>query len=213
MGAIMDFLAGLLGSLLDIMFQFTGSFGVSIILSTIVVRLLLYPLTVSQNKNMLAMRKLQPEIDEIKNKYKDNKEEHQKKTMELYKEHKINPLGGCLPMLIQLPILWAFFRVLREMPYSEAGKFLGIWVLNEPDKLFILPILAAATTYFQSKMTVTDSSQKSMLIVMPVMIGIFSLSFPSGLVLYWITSNLFSIVQQAWLNKMYPVAEQGGQGK
>ncbi len=212
MGKIMDFLAGGLGWLLDLIFQFTGSFGLSIILSTIIVRLLLYPLTVSQNKNMLAMRKLQPELDAIQKKYKDDKQKYQEKTMELYQKHKINPLGGCLPMLIQLPILWAFFRVLREIPYGEASKFLGLWVLNEPDKLFILPILAATTTYFQSKMTVTDSSQKSMLIVMPVMIGIFSLSFPSGLVLYWITSNLFSIVQQAWLNKMYPVAEQGGQG-
>ena len=208
----MDWLAGGLGWLLDGIVQFTGSYGISIILSTIIVRVLLYPLTLSQNKNMVAMREIQPELNELQKKYKDNPEEYQKKTMELYQKHKINPLGGCLPMLLQLPILWAFFRVLRELPYGEASKFLGVWVLSEPDKLFILPLLAALTTYFQSKMTPTaDSSQKSMLIVMPIMIGIFSISFPSGLVLYWITSNVFSIVQQAWLNKMYPV-KQGGQG-
>lgn len=211
MGKIMDWLAGGLGWLLDGIVQITGSYGISIILSTIVVRLLLYPLTLSQNKNMVAMREIQPELNELQKKYKDNPEEYQKKTMELYQKNKINPLGGCLPMLIQLPILWAFFRVLRELPYGEASKFLGVWVLSEPDKLFILPILAALTTYLQSKMTVTDQSQKSMLIVMPIMIGVFSVSFPSGLVLYWITSNVFSIVQQAWLNKMYPI-KQGGQG-
>ena len=211
MGKIMDWLAGGLGWLLDGIVQFTGSYGISIILSTIIVRLLLYPLTLSQTKSMMAMREIQPELNELQKKYKDNPEEYQKRTMELYQKNKINPLGGCLPMLVQLPILWAFFRVLRDLPYGEASKFLGIWVLSEPDKFYVLPLLAALTTYLQSKMTVTDSSQKSMLVAMPIMIGIFSLSFPSGLVLYWITSNIFSIAQQAWLNKLYPV-KQGGQG-
>lgn len=201
----MDWLAGGLAWLLNGIYQFTNSYGVSIILSTIILRLLLYPLTVSQNKNMVAMKKLQPELNDLQKKYGDNKEEYQKKTMELYQKHKINPLGGCLPMILQLPILWAFFRVLQNLPFDETARFLGIWVLSQPDKLFILPLLSAATTYLQSKMTATDPSQKSMLIMMPVMIGIFSLSFPSGLVLYWITSNVFSIAQQAWLNKMYPV--------
>lgn len=206
MGNIMDWLAGGLGWLLESIVQFTGSYGVSIILSTVIVRLLLYPLTVSQNKNMIAMKRIQPEINEIQKKYKEKPEELQKKTMELYQKNKINPLGGCLPMLLQLPILWAFFRVLRELPYSEASKFLGVWILSEPDKFYILPLLAALTTYLQSKMTATaDPSQKTMLIAMPVMIGIFSLSFPSGMVVYWITSNVFSIAQQAWLNKMYPI--------
>ena len=207
----MDWLAGGLGWLLNGIVQFTGSYGISIILSTIIVRLLLYPLTLSQTKSMMAMREIQPELNELQKKYKDNPEEYQKRTMELYQKNKINPLGGCLPMLVQLPILWAFFRVLRDLPYGEASKFLGIWVLSEPDKFYVLPLLAALTTYLQSKMTVTDPSQKSMLVAMPIMIGIFSLSFPSGLVLYWITSNIFSIAQQAWLNKLYPV-KQGGQG-
>ena len=133
--------------------------------------------------------------------------------MELYQEHKVNPLGGCLPMLIQLPILWAFFRVLRVIPSGDVSVFLGIWELSQPDPYYVLPLLAAGTTYLQSRMTATDPSQKSMLIVMPIMIGIFSLSFPSGLVVYWITSNLFSIAQQAWINKLYPSEEQGGQAK
>ncbi|NLJ81093.1 MAG: membrane protein insertase YidC [Firmicutes bacterium] len=205
MGNIMDWLAGGLAWLLNNIYLFTNSYGLSIILTTILVRLLLYPLTVSQNKNMAAMRKLQPEIDAIQKKYKDNKEEYQKRTMELYQKHKVNPLGGCFPLLLQLPILWAFFRVLRELPYSEASRFLGIWVLSEPDKLFILPVIVAVSTYFQSKLANPDPSQKTMLIVMPLILGVFSLSFPSGLVLYLITSNVFSVVQQIWLNRMYPI--------
>lgn len=212
MGTIMGWLAEGLGWLLNSIFEFTHDYGVSIILTTIIVRLLLYPLTVSQTKSMVAVRRLQPELDALQKKYKDDKEQYQKKTMELYQKHKINPLGGCLPLLLQLPILWAFFRVLRELPYNETSKFLGIWVLNEPDKLFILPLLTAATSYLQSKTAGTDPAQKSMLIVMPLMLGLFSLTFPSGLVLYLITSNVFSIVQQVWLNKMYPVEKQGGQG-
>ncbi len=204
MGKIMDVLAGGLGWLLQSLFQFTNSYGVSIILATIIVRLLLYPLTLSQTKNMIAIKKMQPEMDALQKKYKDNKEELNKRVMELYQKNKINPFGGCLPLLIQLPILWAFFRVLRELPFGDEGKFL-IWMLSETDKYFILPILAAATTYLQSRMTITDTQQKTMLIMMPLMIGFFSVSLPSGLVLYWITSNLFSIAQQAYINKMYPV--------
>ena len=205
MGAIMDLFAGPLGWILDQLVQLTGNYGAAIILTTIVVRLLLFPLTLSQNKSMVAMRRIQPELNEIQKKYANDKEEQQKKTMELYQKHKINPLGGCLPMLIQLPILWAFFAVLRGIPAGDATTFLGLWVLSEPDPYYVFPIIAAATTFLQSKQTATDPSQKSMLIVMPLMILFFSLSLSSGLVLYWITSNVFSIVQQAWINKMYPV--------
>lgn len=207
MGAIMDWLAGGLGWILNQLVQLTGSYGLSIILSTVIVRLLLYPLMVSQTKNMAAMRKLQPELEKLQQKYGNDKEKYQQKMVELYKEHGINPLGGCLPMLVQLPILWAFFRVLSGSGFGEGAKFLGLWVLSQPDPYYILPILSAATTYIQSRMTVTDTSQKAMLFVMPIMIGIFSLSFPSGMVIYWITSNLFSIAQQAWMNRLYPLTD------
>ncbi|HBG09564.1 MAG: YidC/Oxa1 family membrane protein insertase [Limnochordia bacterium] len=205
MGAIMDWLAGGLGWILNQLVELTGSYGLSIILSTVIVRLLLYPLMVSQTKNMAAVRRLQPELEKLQQKYGNDKEKYQQKMMELYKEHKINPLGGCLPMLVQLPILWAFFRVLGSNALGEGATFLGLWVLNQPDPYYILPILSALTTYIQSRMTLSDPSQKAMLFVMPIMIGIFSLSFPSGMVIYWITSNVFGIVQQAWMNKLYPV--------
>lgn len=117
-------------------------------------------------------------------------------------------------MLIQLPILWAFFPVLREIPTSDLTMFMGIWELSKPDPYYIMPLLAAATTWWQSKVTSTgDSSQNTMMIVMPIMIGMFSISFPSGLVLYWITSNILGVVQQIWINKQVLSAEQGGKAK
>ena len=203
----MDFIAGGLGWVLEQIVSVTQSYGLGIILTTIFVRLLLFPLTMSQNKSMVAMRKIQPELQAIQKKYANDKEEQQKQTMELYQKHKINPLGGCLPMLVQLPILWAFFRVLQNIPADETAIFLGFWALSEPDPFYIFPILAAATTFLQSKLAATGdmSQQKSMLIVMPLMIGMFSLRLPSGLVLYWIVGNVFSIGQQLWINKMYPV--------
>ena len=203
----MDFIAGGLGWVLEQIVSVTQSYGLGIILTTIFVRLLLFPLTMSQNKSMVAMRKIQPELQAIQKKYANDKEEQQKQTMALYQKHKINPLGGCLPMLVQLPILWAFFRVLQNIPADETAIFLGFWALSEPDPFYIFPILAAATTFLQSKLAATGdmSQQKSMLIVMPLMIGMFSLRLPSGLVLYWIVGNIFSIGQQLWINKMYPV--------
>ena len=203
----MDFIAGGLGQILEQIVLVTQSYGLGIILTTILVRLLLVPLTLSQNKSMVAMRRIQPELQEIQKKYANDKEEQQKHTMELYQKHKINPLGGCLPMLVQLPILWAFFRVLQNIPADETAVFLGIWALSEADPYYIFPILAAATTFLQSKLSATGdmSQQKSMLIMMPLMIGFFSLSLPSGLVLYWIVGNIFSIGQQMWINKLYPV--------
>ncbi len=205
MGAIMDWLAGGLGWVLDQLVQLTGSYGLSIILSTVIVRLLLYPLMLSQTKSMIAMRKLQPELEKLQKKYGNDKEKYQEKMVELYREHNINPLGGCLPMLLQLPVLFAFFRVLNSSNFGKGAKFLGLWVLNQPDPYYILPILSAVTTYIQSRMTMSDPSQKAMLFVMPIMLGFLSLSFPSGMVIYWITSNLFGIAQQAWMNKLYPV--------
>ncbi len=203
----MDFIAGPLGWILDQVVAITNSYGLGIILTTIMIRLLLVPLTLSQSKSMVAMRRIQPELNEINKKYANNKEEQQKLTMELYKKHKINPLGGCLPLLVQLPILWAFFRVLQNIPADETAVFLGLWTLSVADPYYIFPVLASATTYLQSKLSMTGDAgqQKSMLIIMPLMIGFFSLNLPSGLVLYWITSNVFSIVQQAWINKLYPV--------
>jgi len=200
--------------LLETVSEAVGSYGLGIIIVTILLRLVLYPLTISQTKSMAKMKQLQPELNEIQKKYKDKPEEYQKRTIELYQKHGVNPLGGCLPLLIQLPILWAFFPVLREIPVSDLTKFLGIWELSQPDPYYVLPVLSALTTWWQSKVTSTgDASQNSMMLIMPIMIGLFSISFPSGLVLYWITSNVLGVLQQIWINKQVLSAEQGGKTK
>ncbi len=210
---IVNFLADGLSWLIQLVVGITNSYGIAIILVTLFIRMLLYPLTLSQTKSMAAMKTLQPKMKELQEKYKDQPQEYQKRSMALYKENKVNPLGGCFPMLVQLPILWAFFRVLQDIEPGQATQFLGIWDLSVPDPFFLLPILAAGTTYIQTKMTATDASQKTMLLIMPAMIGVFSVNFPAGLVLYWVVSNVFSIGQQAWIVKNYPVPDQGGQSK
>lgn len=194
--------------LLDVFYSLTSSYGLAIILVTIVIRALLAPLTVSQTKSMAKMKELQPKMNELKEKYKDKPEEYQKKVMELYKENKVNPLGGCLPVLLQLPVLWALFAVLRK--YEFTTGFLWLTNLSSPDPYYILPILSGVTTYFQTIMTGTDQSQRAMMMIMPIFIGYISLSFPSGLVLYWVVSNLFSMVQQYLIMKHMPATQEGG---
>ena len=196
----------------DLIVTYSNSYGIAIILLTILIRLLLLPLTIKQTKSLAAMKEIQPQLEEIQKKYKDNPQEMQARSMELYQEYKVNPLGGCFPMLVQLPILWAFIYVLRDLPESGAAQFL-LWDLTVKDTTFILPILAMVTQYFNVKQTSADASQNSMALIMPIMIGVFSISLPSGIVLYWVVGNIFSAVQQAWIAKKYPVSSQGGQNK
>jgi len=160
------------------------------------------------------MSELQPKIKEIQEKYKNDPEKISIKTMELYKEHKINPFGGCLPMLIQLPVIFGMFTALRnpgmyvfgseEIYRSIDTSFLWLSNLSDPD-LWILPITAGITTYFSSLTMATGKSdnptQKMMLYMMPVMIIWWGRSFPAGLTLYWVISNLFQVIQQVLINK------------
>ncbi|NLN17108.1 MAG: membrane protein insertase YidC [Firmicutes bacterium] len=193
---IFEFLARGLEWLLQYFVSLTGNGGLAILLLTIVIRIVLYPLFTSQTKSMAVMKELQPEMMALQKKYKDNPQEYQRRALELYKKHKINPFGGCLPMLVQLPVLWALFRVLREFPFGDEPF---LWLrggLGQPDPFYILPILSAVTTYAQMMQTNPDPSQKTMMMVMPIMIGWVSIRFPAGLVLYWVISNLFSMVQQ-----------------
>lgn len=180
--------------LLTFFYDLSGSYGMAIILLTLAIRLILAPLTFSQSKSMEAMKALQPEMQALQERYKDKPEEYQRKVMELYQQHKVNPLGGCLPMLVQLPFLWALFAVLREFDFGTG--FLWLTSLSDPDPLYILPVLSAITTYIQMVMTSADASQKTMMFIMPVFIGYISINFPAGLVIYWVVSNLFSMAQQ-----------------
>ena len=193
---IFDYLASGLEWLLQYFVGLTGNHGIAIILLTIAIRLVLYPLFASQTRSMAVMKELQPEMMALQEKYKNNPQEYQRRAMELYKKYNMNPFGGCLPMLVQLPVLWALFRVLRSFPFGDEPF---LWVsggLGQPDPYYILPVLSAVTTYAQMMHSNPDPSQKTMMMVMPAMIGWVSIKFPAGLVLYWVTSNLFSMLQQ-----------------
>ncbi len=202
----MDFLSGIMASALVFCFDITKaagipSYGIAIILLTIGIKLILYPLTVKQVRSMKAMQELQPKMKEIQEKYKGNPEKLQKEMGNLYKDAGVNPLAGCLPLVVQMPFLIAIFFALQSFDYGEHQSFLFLAHLGQPDPTYILPILSAATTWLQSKQTMTDNSQqnKMMLIFMPLFIGYISLTFPGGLVLYWVVSNIFQIIQQYFM--------------
>jgi len=214
-------ISGALGSLLKLVFDMVNSYGVAIIIFTILVKLALYPLTRAQTKSMKEMQQVQPKIKEIQEKYKDNQQLMQEKVMQIYKEHKINPAAGCLPIVIQFPILIGLFNALREPAKyvfkSEAAykaidtSFAWLPSLSDPDVImlggmeipWILPILAAITTYLATAMMNSkqpagkkDPTQMMMLYLFPLMILWWGKSFPAGLTLYWVISNIFQIAQQ-----------------
>ena len=180
-----------------------GSYGLSIILLTIIIKMILYPLTVKQVKSMKAMQELSPKMKKIQEKYKDNPQVMQQKVGALYKEAGVNPLAGCLPLIIQMPILMGMYYALYNFTYPspEAAQFLWLPSMSQADPLYILPVLSAFTTFLQQKMTTTEMNQqmKVMMVVMPLFIGWISLTFPSGLVLYWVTMNVVQIAQQWWM--------------
>ena len=204
----MNIISNALGHVLRIIFELVQNYGLSIILFTIVVKVLLLPLTIKQTKSTKAMQDIQPKILEIQTKYKDKPEKQQQEIMKICTEAKINPLAGCLPLLIQMPILIALFSVLREpvtygvfvdqAQFATASKvFLWIKDLTTPD--VILAVLSGATTFLmQTLMMPKDQQQgfmKMMTYVMSAMMLFWGFSFPAGLTLYWTIGNVFAIAQ------------------
>ena len=179
------------------------SYGFPIILLTILIKLVTYPLTVKQVKSMKAMQDIQPKMKKIQEKYKHDPQMLQQKTGELFREAGVNPLAGCLPLLVQMPILMGMYYALFNFtfPSAEAAAFFWLPSMSEPDPYYILPVLSAATTFLQQKMTSSEMTgqMKIMMTVMPLFIGWISLKFPSGLVLYWVTMNVVQIAQQWWM--------------
>ncbi|CUH95770.1 putative membrane protein [Propionispora sp. 2/2-37] len=194
------------------------NYGTAIILLTIAIKLVLYPLTVKQISSMKAMQELQPKIKELQEKYKSNPEKMNKELAAIYKQSGVNPLAGCLPMIIQMPFLIGIFYAIRDFHYVDYPGFL--WMSNLAqnssvvDPYYIVPILSAATTYLQQKQTMASSDPKMnqqnqiMLIFMPLFIGYITLTFPAGLGVYWVVSNLIQIVQQWWMYRK-PAVIQG----
>ena len=186
------------------------SYGIAIIMLTAAIKLLLYPLTVKQVKSMKAVQEIQPKVKALQEKYKDNKEKLQSEIADLYKANKVNPLSGCLPLIVQMPLLMGIFFAIKEYQYQGPTKFLWIESLQQgtslsdpSDPFFIIPLLCAVTTYVQQKQTTTEMTQqnKMMLIFMPVFIGYITITFPAGLGIYWVVSNLVQILQQWFMNR------------
>lgn len=202
----MKFLSGLMSTILEFFYTYTGNWGLAIIGLTLVARLALWPLTHKQTKSMRRMQEIQPELNKLQQKYKGNPEKMNKEIMALYKKHGVNPMGGCLPLLLQFPILIALFGVLRAMEYP-AGEGIFLWLpdLSLPDPFYILPILTALTTYITQKQMATDPKQSQMMMFMPLMIGWFASRFASGLALYLVTSNVFGILQHLLAGKQLGV--------
>ncbi|OLF78179.1 preprotein translocase YidC [Pseudoalteromonas haloplanktis] len=176
-----------------------GNWGVAIIAITIIVKSLMYPLTKAQYTSMAKMRALQPKMKALKEKYGDDRQKFGQATMEMYRKEKVNPMGGCFPILLQMPIFLALFYVFLESTELRHAEFV-LWLtdLSAKDPYYVLPILFGASMFVTQKlqpMTVTDPMQQKMMTFMPVIFSVFFLWFPSGLVLYWLVSNLISIVQ------------------
>ncbi|KUO77438.1 MAG: hypothetical protein APF81_21165 [Desulfosporosinus sp. BRH_c37] len=203
-------------SLLNILYNFSAAigfpnYGVAIILLTILIKTIIYPLTYKQMASMRKTIDLQPKIKAIQAKHKNDKEKANAAVMELYKEHKVNPMGGCLPILVQLPIFWALYSTLLHFHYGSnpaAYSFLFFDLTKTygftPSFHLILPIFAAATTYLQTKVTnpnTSDPTQKTMLYIMPLFFAYISATVPAGLALYWVTMNVVSIFQQLYINR------------
>jgi YidC/Oxa1 family membrane protein insertase len=177
-----------------------NEYGLSILVVTVIIRLLILPLMIKQYKSSRAMQLLQPEIQEIRKKFKDNQQKIQEETMKLFQKHGVNPLAGCLPVLIQMPILIALYGAIMRNPEISQHTFL--WMdLGQPDPFWIIPILAAITTYLQQKvMAVTLNPQmQAMMYILPVLILVMAGTFASALALYWVYSNIFTIVQSYFM--------------
>lgn len=196
--------------------RFTGSYGIDIILLTVLIKLLMAPLTHKSYVSMKQMQKLQPQMEKLKERFKDDKEKLNKEIMELYRRNGVNPLGGCLPMVFQLPVFYGLYSALGTPIELRHAPFLWIKDLSRPDwqslpftvgtwhlGIPILTILMGASMFLQQWMTPTagDPNQRKMMMLMPLMFTFMFVSFPAGLTVYWLVNNLLTIGQQYWINR------------
>ncbi len=182
----------------------TGNWGWSIIILTVLIQVIMFPLTFKSLKSMSAMRRLQPEIAKLQQRYSKDPTKLNTEMMALYKKHGANPLGGCLPMLVQLPIFYALYNALRNA-WELHGSAWIFWIhdLSAKDPYYVLPLVMGALMYFQNKLNpaATDPTQQQMMTFMPIIFTVMFMNFPSGLVLYWLTNSLVSTLQQLALRK------------
>jgi YidC/Oxa1 family membrane protein insertase len=191
--------------LLNKVFQFTGNWGITIIIVTFLLKLVFYPLSEASGRSMAKMKALQPRIKQLQETYKDEREKLGTAMMKLYQTEKVNPVAGCLPMLIQMPVFLAFYWTLLESVEMRQAPFFG-WItdLSSRDPLFILPALMAGAMFVQYKINPqmgTDPMQQRLFMIMPLAMSVMFAFFPAGLVLYWVTNTLLSILQQWNINR------------
>jgi len=216
-----SFLAKPLLVVLRWFYSFTHNYGVAIILMTIIIKILFWPLTQKSYTSMQKMKKIQPKIQQIREKFKDDREKLNQELMQVYKTYKVNPMGGCIPMALQIPVFFALYRMLNAAVELRHQPFI-LWIhdLTAPDRLNlgfsidlpiighlsglpVLTILMGITMFAQQKMTPSsgDPRQEKIMLIMPVMFTFFFINFPAGLVLYWFVNNILSIAQQYWINR------------
>lgn len=190
--------------LLDELHQLIGNWGWAIIAMTVLIKLALYPLAASSARSMARMKQLAPRMERLKEKYGEDRMKFQQAVMEMYKEEKVNPLGGCLPILLQMPVFLALFWTLSAVVEMRQAPW-ALWIhdLAAPDPIFVLPILMAITSYVQTFFNppATDPMQDKMMKIMPIAMSALFLFFPSGLVLYYVVSNTLQIAQQWWITR------------
>ncbi|MGD8537010.1 MAG: membrane protein insertase YidC, partial [Candidatus Aminicenantes bacterium] len=203
-------------------YRLVPNWGLSIIIITIIIKILFFPLTYSSMRSMSKMQELQPKIKAIRARYKKAKTDMAQRrkmneeVMKLYKEQGVNPAGGCLPMLIQIPVFFGFFRLLMvAIEFRQSPFVLWITDLSARDPFYVTPILMGVTQFISQKMTPTsaDPTQARMMLLMPVIFTILFINFPSGLVLYWLTNNVLQIVQQYIMNRLREKEKRKTHGK
>jgi len=215
-----DIIAKPLMHAMNFLYRFVPNYGIVIIIITIIVKGLFWPLSNKSYQSMSQMKKLQPKMAEIRAKYKDDKKKMNQEIMNLYKLYKVNPLGGCLPMVLQIPVFFAFYKMLYQaIELRHAPFFLWINDLSAPDRLFslnfkiplmappygipVLTVIMGASMFLQQKMSPPpgDPTQAKMMMLMPIFFTVIFVNFPSGLVLYWLVNNVLSMVQQHYVTK------------
>ena len=191
-------------SVLKFFYSYVGNWGVAIILLTCIIKVLFWPLTQKSYTSMKAMQTLQPEMQKLREKYKNNKEKLNKEIMQLYRDKRVNPMGGCLPMFVQIPVFFALYKVLLGTIALRHAPF-AFWIqdLSAKDPYYITPIIMGATMFLQQKMSPStmDPAQARIFMFMPIIFTFMFLNFPSGLVLYWMVNNLLTILQQWHVNR------------
>ncbi len=184
---------------LKFFYGFLGNYGLAIILLTVCIKIIFWPLTQKSYKSMKGMQKLQPEMKKLREKFGSDKQRLNQEMMKFYKENKVNPMGGCLPMLIQIPVFFALYRVLLgSIELRHAPFMLWITDLSAKDPYYVTPLIMGVTMFLQQKMTPTnmDPTQEKIMLIMPVVFTFMFLNFPSGLVIYWLVNNVLTILQQ-----------------